>query len=212
MIKLKLKLQININFFNIHRFVAAVANDNNIPCHLDWWPFPRILKSHSTFHEAYKQVIYLVRDPRSVMVSYFYYCRALHGYGGTIDDFVRDPRFGVRAWIQHVNGWLERTRPSTRFFLIRYEDLRQMPRRKISELADLFGVSLTEREIDEILDETSFNRMRELEIRTGSLSMRRGGFRFVRSGHVGPGHELTDDARSYIENAARSAMAVLGYS
>src|SRR5207249_5512725 len=56
-------------------------------------PRPRILKSHECFDPRYKRTIYIVRDPRDVAVSYYYYAikrkRIEEGY--PLDDFV--PRF-----------------------------------------------------------------------------------------------------------------------
>src|ERR1044071_5488107 len=77
---------------------------------------PRILKRHECFDPRYKKIIYIVRDPRDVAVSYYHYAIKRGGIEDTysITDFV--PRFisdefDVRAkwsaaWADHVMSWI----------------------------------------------------------------------------------------------------------
>ena len=76
----KLNIQWEVNFFNITGFTPDIHQGRHIPLDLGFFPFKRHIRSHSTFHPDYKNVIYVVRDPRSVVVSYFYFLRSLHGY------------------------------------------------------------------------------------------------------------------------------------
>jgi hypothetical protein len=36
-------------------------------------PSPRMIKSHEPFNQQYPKVIYMVRDVRSVVISFYYY-------------------------------------------------------------------------------------------------------------------------------------------
>jgi Sulfotransferase domain len=59
-------------------------------------PRPRFIKSHNDFDHRYKKVLYIVRDPRDVMLSYYHFQRiclqiddtyALERYA---NDFIND--------------------------------------------------------------------------------------------------------------------------
>src|SRR5437763_6232361 len=54
---------------------------------------PRILKSHECFDPRYKRTIYVVRDPRDVAVSLYYYSmkRKTIPQGYALDEFI--PKF-----------------------------------------------------------------------------------------------------------------------
>src|SRR5437588_5980082 len=54
---------------------------------------PRILKSHECFDPRYRRVIYIVRDPRDVAVSYYHHCIKMRWLKDTcsLGEFV--PRF-----------------------------------------------------------------------------------------------------------------------
>ncbi len=60
-----------VTFANIESRVPSVYL--NPESRLRRIPRPRILKSHECFVPQYQRVIYLVRDPRDVCISYYYY-------------------------------------------------------------------------------------------------------------------------------------------
>src|SRR5438128_1282186 len=74
---------------------------------------PRILKSHEAFHPKYPRVIYIVRDPRDVAVSFYHHNVKARNIPDTypMDDFVRrflqaefDPWWGT--WADNVMSWI----------------------------------------------------------------------------------------------------------
>jgi len=75
-------------------------------------PRPRIIKSHQYFDPRYKQVIYIVRDPRDVVVSQYHFQRKrkIVADGFPLSDFVSRFLAGETcfygSWGEHVSSWL----------------------------------------------------------------------------------------------------------
>ena len=53
---------------------------------------PRIFKSHFNYSDEYKRVIYIVRDPRDVFISYYKYLTQKKKYDATLNNFIIDVR------------------------------------------------------------------------------------------------------------------------
>src|SRR5579864_58607 len=90
---------------------------------------PRILKSHEYFDPRYPRIILIVRDPHSVLCSYYRYLIKSglkpDGYSGAgfVEEFLAGSldRFG--SWQEHTGSWLGARSDDDRMFLTRYEDL-----------------------------------------------------------------------------------------
>ncbi len=102
-------------------------------------PRPRILKSHECFDPRYKRIIYVVRDPRDVAVSYYHYAikRKKLADSYPLRKFVTrflNAEFDVdwkwsASWSDHVMSWTCLRRNHDGFLLLRYEDLYKNPNR-----------------------------------------------------------------------------------
>jgi Sulfotransferase domain len=99
-----------VSFMNIERVVPDLAA---LP-RKDFRrvPRPRIIKSHDCFDPRYRRVIYIVRDPRDVAVSSYYYAKkmrnitdstSIHAYITT--DFMAKADYSG-TWGEHVGSWL----------------------------------------------------------------------------------------------------------
>src|SRR5215469_1505865 len=85
---------------------------------------PRYLKSHEPFQAEYGRVIYIVRDPRYLAVSYYYHVvkARLFLVDCAINEFIPQfladwPSSYHAPWPDHVMGWLA-MRPSRQGFLV----------------------------------------------------------------------------------------------
>src|SRR5580700_5193940 len=58
-----------VTFTNIDRMIPDTSSQSNRA--LKRTPRPRIIKSHQYFDPRYRRVIYIVRDPRDVALSYY---------------------------------------------------------------------------------------------------------------------------------------------
>jgi hypothetical protein len=210
----KLLLPIEVNFFNLHGFIPDIHQGREIPDDMGYFPFKRVIKSHSDFHPDYKNIIYIIRDPRSVMVSYYKYRVGLGNYTGEIGDFIRDKNYGIGAWISHVQSWLDEVMPGTRFVIFKYEDLISEPGANIFKLAKLLGFTLSKEELQAILTRCSFENMQKLEEETGSFSLKKvePNFKFVRCGSLKEWEvELRDTDLDYIERISRKFIDQFSY-
>ena len=83
----------DFNFKNMEELIPDIYVNNNSK--LKKFTSPRILKSHEYFDPRYSKVIYIVRDPRSVFVSYFEYRKKMNkfkkdaSYKDFIDTFIK---------------------------------------------------------------------------------------------------------------------------
>jgi len=64
--------------------------------------------------------IYLVRDGRAAIVSYYHYRREIAGENITLGDIIRGKTWGG-SWATHVQAWALSQRPNT--LVVRYEQL-----------------------------------------------------------------------------------------
>jgi hypothetical protein len=105
-------------------------------------PRPRILKSHESFQPHYKRVIYIVRDPRDVAVSFYHHNVKA---GNVPDDYPMEdfiPRF-MRAefdtlrgsWADNVKSWLSLRRDHPGFLLLHYEQMKTSPMAELQRVA-----------------------------------------------------------------------------
>ena len=138
---------------------------------------PRILKSHDCFDPRYKRVIYIVRDPRDVLVSAYHFAikrRVLPG-NQPIEDFIPgllngtfrsgllvDPRWG--SWYDNVASWLAMRR-NRKFLLLRYEDMLEDAERELTKVAEFLEIPLNPARLARAVKLSSAEHMRELEKR-----------------------------------------------
>ena len=135
----------------------------------DRMPRPRIIKSHECFDPRYPRVIYIVRDPRDVVVSQYHYHRKLR----KIEDDYPIERFVTRflagetcphgSWGQNVATWLYTSEGNPRFLLLRYEDLIADAARELRKVVDFLALSATPEQIAQAVERSSADRMRQLE-------------------------------------------------
>ena len=166
---------------------------------------PRLLKSHEPFDERYRRVVYLVRDPREVAVSYFYFqggpakSVSLETYAA---EFAAGSRGPYGSWREHVEGWRTQRDGSPGFMLIRYEDLKSEPARHTERVARFVGLPSDAGSVERALEAATYERMQTRVARPALLG--RGGAGAQRS-------ELPVEARRTIERAFGAAMGDLGY-
>jgi hypothetical protein len=171
-------------------------------------------------------VIYVLRDPRDVAISLYYYLLKMgvlrDGY--SMDDFVA--RFikadvvpylnRMGCWEDHVLSWLRMRMGKPGFLLIRYEDLVDNPAKQLARLAPLLGLDPAPEIIERAVSECSAGNMRSLETKQSKdwlvTKKSRQDIRFVREAKSGGWRDKLPAASvQAIEHAWGATMRELGY-
>ena len=188
-------------------------------------PRPRIIKSHQYFDPRYKKVIYIVRDPRDVALSYYDFSRKYrqiednHPLTQFVSDFVagRLSSFDWGTWGENVSSWFYTRNGRPEFLLLRYEDMQADAERELSKVARFLGIEATRERLTSAVDRSSADRMRKMEAKEGgewvTTKNKRSDIPFVRTASSGLWKEKLPAASiAEIEAAWGPLMQELGYS
>lgn len=150
---------------------------------------PLILVTHLPYSRSLflnRPVIFMVRDPRDVIVSAFFHAsRHKHRFSGDLNAFIMEERQGLPALVRHLNGWAKGLRHH-RSVILSYEELTADTAGTCWRVLEFLGKIPERTAVDEAVAASRFEAMREREIQGGipahdydrndpeSLRMRRG--------------------------------------
>jgi hypothetical protein len=159
----------NITFSNIERLIPDTSSISRRA--LKRIPRPRFIKTHEYFDHRYPKMVYIVRDPRDVVLSYYDFQRKYRQIRDDypIENYVKDFVHGrlISAdwgtWAENVASWVSTRKRSDRFLLLRFEDMLERTRAELERLARFLGISATPDMLEKAINNSSAERMRELE-------------------------------------------------
>jgi alcohol sulfotransferase len=152
-------------------------------------PPPLVLVSHESYRSMLfrgARVVFMVRDPRDVLVSaFFHVTRHKHRFEGDIGEFLTDREQGLPALLRYLNGWASGLARHPHFVLS-YERLTAETEAATADVLRFLGCEVDEEAVREAVAVSRFEAMRDREIDEGipshdydrsdseSLRMRRG--------------------------------------
>lgn len=199
---------IDVNFKTIYSIIPDIHyNKENIPDDTTFHPFPRMIKSHSEYLPDYKRVIYLIRDPRDVMVSYYdYLTNKISGPRfKDFSDFIKNRQYGVSTWVKHIKSWINKWD-----IIIRYEDLKTNPKGQLEKILSFLNIkTINEDDINFAIEKSSLEEMQSME-KEGMVKVNafKKDFAFIRKGDVGGWKDVfkESDTRYYREEMIRNEL------
>ena len=182
----------------------------------------RVIKTHAAAADVpytnAARYIAVVRDPKSVCVSAYYFVKAL-ALGPlmpTIDNwaaFFMRPGFPLGDWAVHVAGfWAMRGRANVLF--LTYEEMVKDLRLTVRRLAEFMGVDLTPDELDAVVKVSSVTHMKTISAKFDFMKMTpwaKPEGAMVRRGQRGASDELLSPAmQARLDDHFRTELKRLG--
>jgi len=169
--------KVEITFHNYHQYVPDI---HVIKDHSEWHshaPFPRIIKSHFLPQHEYKNTIYIVRDPRSAILSYWHY----EGKPCELEQYIASEDIWPTDWSNHVEQWLDYANFNN-VLVVKYETILSNPLKQIQIILDFMGVTnFSCNYIQESIKRSNIENMSKIEKKSGFWRPLIGE-KFVRSG------------------------------
>jgi Sulfotransferase domain len=211
-----------VSFANIERMIPdAEALSSR---YLKRLPSPRVIKTHQYFDHRYPKVLYIVRDPRDVLVSYYHFSRKYRHIAddyplekyvhGLVTGTLHSTAWGT--WAENVSTWIAARNGRPEFLLLRYEDMMADTLGELAKVARFFGVEATPAQLCRAIENSSADRLREFEKKEGgewiTTRNKRSDIPMIGSAVTGKWKSaLPEAAVEEIESAWGGLMVQLGY-
>ncbi|XP_072436596.1 sulfotransferase 6B1-like [Chiloscyllium punctatum] len=142
-------------------------------------PSPRIYGTHSHYnnlppsiHEKKTKILVVFRNPKDNAVSYYHFCQnnPLLPTFSSWDEFFRKYMTGEVCWssyFDHALVW-EKHFDDENVKIITYEELKEDLAKGVQSIAEFFGLSLSEEQIQEIAGRGTFQAMSDNAEKTHS--------------------------------------------
>ena len=163
--------------------------------------------------------IYMIRDPRDVVISYS------HHQGQSIDyiiDMMRDQAACtagdgsnvyeyLSSWSGHVHSWTHT--PNRSLLVLRYEDMLDQPVKSFGAVARFLGLDVARPRLEKAMKMSSFKVLKAQEQRKGFIERpKRADAAFFREGRAGQWRKLLTPAQvARIEDDHGEEMRRFGY-
>lgn len=175
-----------------------------------------IFKSHDLPAPHHKNVIYLVRDGRDAMVSYFEMYRKVINQNVSLEEMINDDKNVFPcSWSKHINNWLVDNPFKINLLVVKYEDLLMEPVQQLERVASFLQLSSRTEFLTEIVKHTHIDILRAKAKEHGmahKVLNSPNGFEFFRKGQVKSYLvEMNHDLASKFQQRSGRELSLLGY-
>jgi hypothetical protein len=174
---------------------------------------PTFFKTHDLPQQQLRRVIYLVRDGRDVMVSYFHHLHAL----GHPMDYSKMVGSGEGLypcrWHEHVESWLANPY-GAEMITVKYESLHRDAAAELKKICAFAGLEHEPAMLESIAQKASFEMMRGRENKLGwENALWPKNKAFIRRGKIGSfSDEMPPEALEAFLETSLPALRRLGYA
>ncbi|XP_060545065.1 amine sulfotransferase-like [Pantherophis guttatus] len=152
-----------------HRCVSIEYNIHNVD--ITQMPSPRVIASHLPYYLVPKKlrakkgkVIYVYRNPKDVLVSFFHYCNSFRilGNSSNLEEYMQSFLSGnvIGSLVfNHVKDWYTHQNEFNILFLC-YEEMIQDLRGTVLKICKFIGKELSSQEVDKVVEMSTFKNMK----------------------------------------------------
>jgi hypothetical protein len=174
---------------------------------------PRVFLCHAAFDAKLPRVVYVLRDPRDVMLSYWHYQKFLtKGYSKSLREYLEADDHWPCRWDDHVASWLL-PRRHRNLLVVKYEEIQADAKGVLGKVLEFAGIEVNLWRIERAVESSRFEQMRESEEKFGVGN--KGGEeteRFVRKGKAGSWREeMREEDVRVLEEKCGEVMRAVGY-
>lgn len=114
---------------------------------------------------AKQKVIFLTRNVKDVLVSYYFHCTRRSGdFSGDISSFIRSENLGTKKVIAFYNTWYENQNVPLDFLLLKYADMHRDPKEILKQALRFLGIDdIEEHILGEAIAFARFDNMHRME-------------------------------------------------
>jgi len=127
----------------------------------------RILCTHTGYYYQMKKTLFILRDPRDVIVSFFHHVRnrgpaTMHKFQVMpISDFIRDKDLGIGAMVSYYRRWWKRLKKCKELMVVRYEDLVANDLEVFNKITYFLGINSTSKIFVDTVDICRFENLKK---------------------------------------------------
>ncbi|TKS81540.1 Amine sulfotransferase [Collichthys lucidus] len=136
-------------------------------------PSPRLRVTHLQHHfmpaalsQRKGKVIYVARNPKDVLVSYFYFHKVANmletpkDFDDFFEKFMRGDVYGC-SWFDHIKTWYSHKDDMNMLF-ITYEEMIQDLHSAVQKISVFLGKELTDEQLANVVKHSTFNNMKKI--------------------------------------------------
>ncbi|XP_056419719.1 amine sulfotransferase-like isoform X1 [Hyla sarda] len=132
--------------------------------HLPYYLMPRDLKYRMGKGFPFFQILYVCRNPKDVIVSYYHFNKMFPFLKYTMDwetffDVFLSGRVTGGSWFDHVRGWYTH-KEDFNILIVTYEEMKKDLRSAVKKICKFMGVNLEEKAIDTVVERATFKNMK----------------------------------------------------